>query len=206
MNSCRDDNFCPVTLSNAKGLRILRFAQNDGSRGGSVLLIVAIISILISSIAISALVITARSRQASLRYSYNISTYDLAVSVNEMILIYLNRIIDANRPNSTDYFMDILRPMAASTHITIFEFRIESKNGHIIRDTYRADTILRISDNGFTIRTDLFVNPGPLHLVNPRTRVEARLIWEKNLDEYRLIMIESMRVIFPTVQGDEPGA
>ena len=177
---------------------------------GSVLLIVAVISILISSIAIVALVITSRSRQVSLRYAYNISTYDMAVSVNEIMLIHLNQIIDAHRDSiEEDYFfetaMDILRPMtgSANMHRTIFEFTIESKNGHIIRDTYRADTTLSISGNGFIIRTDLFVNPAPGFVVNPRTRVEARLIWKNNLDEYRLIMIESMRVIFPqTILGN----
>ena len=190
MNSCRGDQWSPACT------RVNDVRPYDNK--GNVLLIVAIISILISSIAIVALVITARSRQASLRYSYNISTYDMAVSVNEMMLMHLNEIIDAHSHiTERDYLMDILRPIATGMHRTIFEFRTESKNGHIIQDIYRADTTLRISGNNFIIRTDLFVNPGPAHVLNPRTRVEARIIWENNLDEYRLIMIESMRVIFP---------
>ena len=174
---------------------------------GNMLIIVAMIAILISSITIVALVITSRSREVTARYAENISTYDIAVATNEMILMYLNEIIDSNRHiiDENNFIAEamIILPKNNTTYQTNFEFEIESKNGHIIQDIYRADTTINILNDEFIIQTDLFVNPAPAHLVTPRTRVTARIIWENNLDEYSLIMIQSTRIIYPAVTTDE---
>ncbi|MCL2198416.1 MAG: hypothetical protein FWB80_05795 [Defluviitaleaceae bacterium] len=146
--------------------------MKKSTRGGAYILVV-MSSLLILTLVLTALTVTATSRNITARYGYFHGMYDLAVAGNEQVFLLMQQKHLAG--DMHDYFYNFSRNW--ELNVTI---------GHIRDDFFATTTVTPAADNFFYITTFMQRNDFS-HTSQIRSRV-------KILDDYTLAMVELLRI------------